>query len=104
MGAMLRWEFPPLMDQLLDILALEKESRFLPPDVLAIVLRLKEVRRSIFNSSREAHQRLHLDLELIKIITFYSWINENDTMEISTQFYPNWRLLRLPKKYTIRYK
>ena len=55
MGAMLRWVFPPLMDQLLDILALEKESRFLPPDVLAIVLRLIEVRRSIFSTAAERH-------------------------------------------------
>ena len=41
-------------------------------------------------------------IELIIIIRFYSWIPENDPKEVSTQFYPNWRLLRLPKKYMIR--
>ena len=46
--AMLRSEFPPLMDQLLDILALEKRSRFLPADVAELILRIIGVRRSIF--------------------------------------------------------
>ena len=51
--SMLRSEFPPLMDQLLDILALEKRSRFLPADVTAIVLKLIEIRRSIFTTAAE---------------------------------------------------
>ena len=52
--AMLRSEFPPLMDQLLDNVAREKRSRFLPADVVELILRIIGVRRPIFvNAERE---------------------------------------------------
>ena len=88
----LRAEFPPLMDQLLDIIVLERTERFLPPDVACIVLKLIQVRRSFFESSTE------------RTTNCYCWIDENDAKEVSTQYYPNWRMLRLPKKYIVNNK
>ena len=53
--AMLRRELPPLMDQLLDILTLEKTLRFLPPDVANIVMKLIDIRKAIFDTAAERH-------------------------------------------------
>ena len=87
---MLKSELPPLMGQLFGILALEKTSRFLPIDVACIVIKLIEIRKGIFTS---AAQRFSSD---------YIWTDENEPKDISTQFYPNWDLIRLPKKYIVR--
>ena len=78
------------MNQLLDILSLEKSSRFLPPDVSSIIQQLIHVRESIFTSAAR------------RFSTDYRWIEDDDAEEVSTQFYPNWPLLRLPKKYVVR--
>ena len=51
--ALLRRELPPLMDQLLDILTLEKTSRFLPQDVASIVMKLIDIRVNFKKTKRK---------------------------------------------------
>ena len=77
------------MQHLLEIVAIEKRASWLPEDVSSIVLRLIHIRRTIFTS---AAKRFSSD---------YRWFDE-DVKEVSTQFYPNWKLLRQPKKYAVR--
>ena len=85
----LKSELPPFMQQLLDILAIEKRARWLPQDVSNIVLQLIHIRRNIFRSAAK------------RFSTDYVWVDDEAT-EVSTQFYPNWKLLRQPKKYAVR--
>ena len=48
---MMKRELPPFWKSMMDILSLEKHSRYLPPDVAAIVLKLFDIREEIFSSS-----------------------------------------------------
>ena len=54
---MMKRELPPFWKSMMDILSLEKHSRYLPPDVAAIVLKLLDIREEIFSTS--AHRFSH---------------------------------------------
>ena len=78
-----------LMQQLLEILAIERRARWLPQDVSNIVLQLIHIRRNIFRSAAK------------RFSTDYVWVDD-EAAEVSTQFYPNQKLLRQRKKYAVR--
>ena len=70
----LKSELPPLMQQLLEILAIERRARWLPQDVSNIVLQLIHIRRNIFRSAAK------------RFSTDYVWVDD-EAAEVSTKFY-----------------
>ena len=82
-------EMPALWSHVSDVLKLE-QTRFLPNDIASVVLRLLEMRNEIFHN---ASQRVSAD--------YIPWPDPDE--EHPTQCYQNWRLLRFPKKYNVRY-
>ena len=80
-------EMPALWPNLVAILNLENVN-FLPDDVANIVLKLISIRRDTFDNAAERTQE-----------DYIAW--ENPEEEHATQFYPNWRLWRYPKKYLV---
>ena len=86
---LMKREFPTLWSSLMDILALEKHLRYLPDDVSHIIKILITIRVETFTKSvlREEEQ--------------YFEYPENER-ESSTQFYPNYEILKYPSEYNIR--
>ena len=82
-------EFPTLWCSLMDILSLEKNHRYLPDDVTKILKTLITIRMETFSKSviRKDHQ--------------YFEYPENGK-ESSTQFYPNYEILKYPSEYQIK--
>ena len=71
-----------------EILNLEN-SKFLPDDVSSIIIKLIEIRRNTFLN---AATRTEDD--------YIGW--EDPELEHPTQFYPNWKIWRYPKRYVVR--
>ena len=81
-------EMPALWPNLIDILNVEN-SKYLPVDVASIIIKLIEIRRNTFLNAAVRSEDDYVD-----------W--EDPDMEHPTQFYPNWKIWRYPKKYVVR--
>ena len=81
-------EMPALWPNLVDILNLEN-ANYLPDDVSCIILTLIEIRRNTFLHAAVRSEDDYID-----------W--EDPDKEHPTQFYPNWKIWRNPKKYIVR--
>ena len=80
---------PALWPNLVDILNLEN-SKYLPDEVTSIMLKLIEIRR----------KKTFLNAASHTADEYIDW--EDPGHEHPTQFYPNWKLWRYPKKYVVR--
>ena len=82
-------EIPPLWNSLKKILSSEKRLKFLPKDVAAIIIRLIQIRTNMFRNSIVRKNEDYL---------YYDWDQEG---EVATQYYPNWRIIRWPRTYSV---
>ena len=82
-------EAPALWDAISDILNFEKHSRFLPLHASRIVSRVLYMRIEIFVNAPEEHSEDYIE-----------W--PDPTAEHETMFYPNWSLIRWPKRFSVR--
>ena len=81
-------EMPALWPNLVDILNLEG-TNYLPEAVSDIILKLVEIRKKTFQNAAVRNTE-----------DYIYWENPED--EHPTQFYPNWKIWRFPKKYVVR--
>ena len=65
------------------------EESYLPVDVASIIIKLIEIRKNTFLNAAVRTEDDYVD-----------W--EDPDMEHPTQFYPNWKIWRYPKKYVVR--
>ena len=82
-------EIPHLWNSLKTILGLEKRLKYLPKEVSNVVLRLIQMRTDMFRNSTQRKNEDYRD---------YDWDQEG---EVATQYYPNWRIIRWPRTYSV---
>ena len=82
-------EIPPLWNSLKQILSMEKCLKYLPKDVSAVIIRLIQIRTDMFRNSTKRKDEDYRN---------YNWVQEG---EVATQFYPNWRIYRWPRSYSV---
>ena len=82
-------EFPSLWSSLVQILTLEKHNRYLPGDVSMILKKMITIRMETFSKSAVRDDNQYFEYPE----------NEKDC---SSQFYPNFEILRYPSEYNIK--
>ena len=80
---------PPLWNSLQQILIMEKCLKYLPKDISAVITRLIQIRTDMFRNSTQRKDEDYVD---------YDWDQEG---EVATQYYPNWRIIRWPRTYSV---
>ena len=80
-------EFPALWKSLMEIMSLEKTLTFLPADVSEITRTLIKIRIETYEKSSTRQAENYFD---------------HPEEESSSQYYPNWRIIRYPSEYNIK--